>query len=242
MHPSDDILLAWLDGELDAPETHRVQQHVESCASCAGKARDISSRDQSLLALFSELDRRVPRISADDLMGRRRRRGIPWAIAAAMGGLFLAGGVAALTSPGFRAAVSSVFQFDEPEAEQIAPELSPRGIELASPPELEVILPDTPFLGVLEFRMSQDGLVRLESDADSVRFEVRQAQLLVTQAMSGADFVLTVPRDLIVLTVRVGDREVLRKRGEVTVPPVGTSGAFVIPLAPGASTPSPPPR
>ncbi len=231
MHPSDDILLEWLDGELDQSESRRVGKHVDACASCQGKARDISSRDESLLALLSELDRPAPPILAVSLIGRRRSRGVPWAIAAAMGGLFLAGGVAALVSPGFRAAVSGLLPFDEPEARQTGSEPSPRGIELASPPELEIILPSGPSLGMLEFRMSEGGPVRLESDADSVRFEVRQAQLLVTQAVGGASFALTVPRDLPSLTVRVGDREVLRKRGDVTVPPVGTSEVYVIQLA-----------
>ena len=52
-HPDDDLLIPWLDGELDGTESTRVSLHVTGCAEC-------EERLSSLRAVSNEIARLVP--------------------------------------------------------------------------------------------------------------------------------------------------------------------------------------
>ena len=51
MHLSDELLSAYLDGELEPSETTAAAAHVGACASCRATARQFGSLDERLTAI-----------------------------------------------------------------------------------------------------------------------------------------------------------------------------------------------
>lgn len=246
MHPSDERLLALHHRELPADERAQVEAHVGECSQCLNRADALAGREARLFTLLRTLDRPAPPVSVEGLLRRRRGPPIRAAMAAALAGLLAVGGVAALVSPGFRALVIETLTTepagdddrgaDVPAVQATSP-VTAGGVELTAPPKLEVLLPASPPLGTLELRLSDDDVVRFESNVSGVRFEVREGRVLVSDPDPGTDFVLTVPRSMDTLVVLVGDVPVLRKSGDAVAPTPRVVGSTVVRLSGGGPPP-----
>ena len=61
-HPDDDMLVAYLDGEVSATRIHRLRNHLKSCWKCRSVLSDLESQAEAISRLLtakseSDIDR-----------------------------------------------------------------------------------------------------------------------------------------------------------------------------------------
>jgi len=111
--PDEAEWLRFWDGEVNGPEAERLGQHLQMCHACQRQLAAVGE-----LAQFA--DRGLPPAGAS----RTRRSSLawrPWAVAAAVGVVLLAGGANPLWRKGALAAVGQLFQVNRIGAVAITP-------------------------------------------------------------------------------------------------------------------------
>ena len=56
----DGVLIRWIDGELDAPDRDRLEQHLAECERCAGRSEALRRRSARLSSLLAATAPAVP--------------------------------------------------------------------------------------------------------------------------------------------------------------------------------------
>ena len=91
--PDDNKLSAWLDGELDAQEATQVEAWLGERPEAAARVREWAADRDALRARFDPvLNERSPQRLTKAVLESGSRLARPWALAAAMAGVFVLGG------------------------------------------------------------------------------------------------------------------------------------------------------
>ncbi len=75
-HPAEQTLLAYLDRELPVDERSTVREHLQTCASCAGRLDELSAAAGELADAFASLDIPAPVLSAAEIQERLLTRAL----------------------------------------------------------------------------------------------------------------------------------------------------------------------
>ena len=214
----------------------RAYSHIASCAECTQRLGAMRESDRDIDRLLSTLDVQVPAKSADSIIQTAGPRSVVstggWRrVAAIIGFLIVAGGVAAAAipaSPLHQVLVTLIMsdggvpdQFKGGRAKSLVEQSSPAVSFLVSPSaRLEVAFDGAGVGGSVDVRVVAGDQVSLSSPTTAATYRVSTNRIAVDQ-QSPAQFRLEIPRSLRELRVRVGG-SVVYERGGSAIPNIFT--------------------
>ena len=209
---------------------------------------DAPRRDEELEALLRTVDHAAPRLRANAVIERARRRAMRRSVAAAALGLVTVAGVAAAATPGspVRRFIASLVPAHGTPARApaapratAAPPAGPRGVAFVPGRSVVVAFRDTQPAGVLRVRLVDDRALRLSPDHPVGGYSLDDHGVTVNNAGSVASFDLRLPRGVAHGRITVRGRTVLTKEGAQVRGAGATDahGDYVIPLR--GTTPGP---
>jgi anti-sigma factor RsiW len=212
VHPSDEILLALIHGELGDRTAADARAHLASCPECAGRSAALARADGEIGALLSLLDHPGPARPLPVPRSAGPHRARP-AIAAALG-LLLAGAAAAAV-PGtvlHRWIVSRLGAQPEQRPAPTAPAPPARaqggGVELPGSGALTVTFAMAEPGGRLVVTAGTRSGAMLHAFGGDVGYQVARGRIAVDNRRPSGRYTLEVPADLARLTVVVAGRTV----------------------------------
>lgn len=196
--------------------------------------------------LLAWLDRDVPPLSADDVIGiarsrgsrdRSKTRGMLWA--ASIAGI-LSAAIVAAAIPGspVRKAVQDLFDsWSDTSAETMTPAASSRlgaSVSLEPGQELEIIFETTQTRGSIDILLQQTEKATIEVVGGNVGLEVGDQTLTVHNRNAEVSYRIVLPEDLPQVVIRVGNHTIFAKQGassQVTVEGEGGQRAYRVPFS-----------
>ena len=239
MHPTDDIWLGWMDGELDARAEERVASHLRGCSECRAAAAAVFARQNDMRELLDEL---VPRRATNDTAmleamvrrGRHRRWRRGAVIAASVLFTVIGSAAAAARSPSIRHFVRTLFVRSPgsiPAAPR-APAATTNGVAVPAGRVVDIRFRSGQATGVITVIL-EDGVTAAIAASDSVGYLIRPDGVVILNEGSRASYTLTLPVEASQATIRIGELVVFRKLGRAVevVGAIDSSHRYVIPLA-----------
>ena len=249
-HPGDAELQSLADGELAAADERRLRRHLDGCAACAARHRGLQLAGRQVGEWLGLLDHPAPAVDAETVVRRAGRLpgpARPGLLAAAVATLLLAAVAAAAVIPGspLRRFVASVLDERSPAEAPPRPEPPSRpppasGVAFIPEPDLEVVFLRSQPEGAIRISLAETPEVRVRVVGGSAAYELDPARLVVDNGGAAGTYELRLPRDLLRVRVRVGDRVVFEKRGAaITGEFLERREAYVVPFGGRAGAPPP---
>lgn len=246
MHPSDPELQSLADGQLGDADRRRLRLHVEECGPCAARLRNLESRDRRIAEWLAWLDHPVPRLDAESLMARVRRRSRrSGLLAAGLAALFAATAAAAVVVPGspvqrlVERVIGEWRGGDPPQpsgARSPAPEppaLRRSGVSFVPRPELEIAFRGSQPEGAIRISLVETSEVRVREIGGASAYSLDPAELVIDNRSARGSYEILLPRSLRRARVRIGERVVFEKDGAriSSAGSLDAAGTYVVPFA-----------
>lgn len=244
-HPAEHELLAFVDSELTGDHHAAVLDHVSGCRLCQSRVAERRNEAIRDSALFSALDHRAPRVSADALIARASRRRVWYQrpLLAAGVTLTLMAGVAAAAVPGsalrryLTHVISGATIASAPRAASItgrssAPASPASGVGFLPASTVRIAFRDAQSEGVIRIALRDSAAVRVEHRAGRVGYVLTPTGVDIENAGSHASYLLLLPRAAKRIVVRVGDHTVFVKSGDHidTITASDSDGTYTLPF------------
>jgi anti-sigma factor RsiW len=242
MHPTEGMWQEFLDQESDPPSRRELELHLDTCAECRQATAVLEQRRFMMSELLDQLEASGPARTLSDVLSRRQtRRSWPSLIAAAVIAMCVVTAAGATIRAGlFQRAMDWLMgprpwvQAPAPPPALPAPErASSTGIAFDPSGPVEVAFEEWPRGGEIEIVLRDASKVSVVASEPS-GFSVRRGRVVVANRGRSANYRISLPQNVPLASVRVGDRVVFTKRGpEVTTQASMTApGTYVLSFAP----------
>jgi hypothetical protein len=234
MHLEEETIQRLLHGELDPPSEAASRAHAATCPECRARLEEAEREERTAFELLRRLDHAPPRVTAETVMARARRRSSGWERRVAVVLLAVAAAGAAYAAPRspLPGWVDQVAGWAGGDAPGTAVPTGSAGISVE---------PTGPFTIVFEAEQSRGSASVLVTDAShivvrsrdsSASFDTDVERLTIRNAGSTADFDIELPRTAARVEILVGGRRVLLQQGSriVTDARVDAEGRYRVPL------------
>jgi hypothetical protein len=235
MHLEEETIQRLLHRELDPPSEAPSRAHVATCPECRTRLEEAEREESTAFVLLRRLDHAPPRVTAETVMARARRRSSGWErrVAVVLLAVAAAGAAYAMPRSPLPGWVDRVVGWAGGDAPDTA--TAPTGSAGIS------VEPTGPFTIVFEAEQSRGAASVLVADAShivvrsrdsSASFDTEEERLTIRNAGSTADFDIELPRGAPRVEILVGGRRVLLQQGSliVTDAPIDADGRYRVPL------------
>jgi anti-sigma factor RsiW len=230
MHPTEERIQCYLDGELSAADEASVRDHIAACAECRAMVESEKRAASQVYALLRALDHPPPQVDVEGVAARARVRTQDWGGALRRAAMVLAvigivGAAYALPGSPLRAWVKAAVGWIEqnereggadsrrpaPRAEQ--PETRASGIALAPGPSLVIEFTLVPNECRANVRLTEGAQLVVRDRSGSATFSSESDRLLVEARGSASAFEIEIPRDAPRVEIRAQGSRIFLKEG-----------------------------
>ncbi len=206
-HLDDVTIELLLSEELDESEAQRGLAHLAECDACSRRLAAAREQDQEIGAALSLLDHPVPQLGSEDVMQRARRRWrLPYAAAAGIALLVLAGAASAVPGSPLRTWLAGFLgATPETSAPPAAEQLVSGGVSVVPTGEFELVFDAVQEAGVITIALTDEPELAVRSVGGAPGYSVEPDQVRVDNAGSTADYEILLPRSARHVRIRVGD-------------------------------------
>ncbi|MEA2712984.1 MAG: hypothetical protein QOK27_945 [Gemmatimonadales bacterium] len=249
MHPTEGMWQEFLDGESDPPVQRQLASHSDTCADCRRTVAALGRRRAFTVELLDRLDGQVPARSLADVLGRPRsqpRPSRPSLLVAAMIALCVVTAAGATVRTGLIHRAMNWLLGPAPQIESQYPPAPPPSPERASSTGIafvpagtvEIAFEEWPRRGEIEIALREATEVSIVASAPSA-YSVREGRVLVANRSVTAGYRITLPQNLPLVSIRVGQRVVFSKRGDAlsTQAKKTGPGSYLLSFPNGANSP-----
>lgn len=249
MHPTEGMWQEFLDGESDPPVQRQLASHSDTCADCQRTVAALGRRRAFTAELLDRLDGQVPARSLADVLSRPRSQPRPSRqslLVAAMIALCVVTAAGATVRTGIIHRAMNWLLGPAPQIEsQYPPAPPPRpeqasstGIAFVPAGTVEIAFEEWPRRGEIEIALREATEVSIVASAPSA-YSVREGRVLVANRGVTASYRITLPQNVPLASIRVGDRVVFSKRGDALSTQAKKTGpdSYLLSFSNGANSP-----
>ncbi|KPK81046.1 MAG: hypothetical protein AMS25_07995 [Gemmatimonas sp. SM23_52] len=214
-HLDNESIELFLSGELSESEARPVRDHLAQCRACVRRVEAARQEDQEIGALLSVLDHPVPRVEAEDVMRRARRRWLrPRTAAAGIVLLVAAGAASAVPGSPVRTWLAGLFEsLQGTPPQQGLPVGVSGGISVIPTEGFELVFETSQGSGVIRIFLTDEAELAVRAIGGGPGYSVGPERVRVENAGSAADYEILVPRSAESVRIRVGETVVFTKQG-----------------------------
>jgi hypothetical protein len=242
MHPTEGMWQEFLDQESDPAVRRELELHLGVCTVCREATVTLEQRRFMMAELLDQIDAGVPTRTLSDVLSRGRpRRSWRSLIAAAVIAMCVVTAAGATIRAGLFQRAVDWLMGPRPWIESPAPAPAPPAPESASSTGIafepsgpvEIAFEEWPQSGEIEILLRDTSNASVVASAPS-GYSVRKGRVVVANRGGTASYRITLPRNLPLASVRVGDRVVFAKRGpDITTQATATApGTYVLAFSP----------
>ena len=249
MHPTEGMWQEFLDGESDPPVQRELAIHSDTCADCQRTVAALGRRRVLTAQLLDRLDGQVPARSLADVLSLPRsqpRPSRPSLLVAAMIALCVVTAAGATVRTGFIHRAMNWLLGPAPQVESQYPPAPPSSPERASSTGIafvpagtvEIAFEELPRRGEVEIALREATEVSIIASAPS-HYSVREGRVLVANRGVTASYRITLPQNVPLASIRVGDRVVFSKAGDAVNTQARKTGpgSYLLSFSNGADSP-----
>ena len=249
MHPTEGMWQEFLDGESDPPVQRELAIHSDTCVDCQRTVAALGRRRVFTAELLDRLDGQVPPRSLADVLSRPRsqpRSSRQSLLVAAMIALCVVTAAGATVRTGIIHRAMTWLLGPAPQIESQYPatplpspeRASSTGIAFVPAGTVEIAFEEWPRHGEIEIALQGATEVSIIASAPS-RYSVREGRVLVANRGVTASYRITLPQNVPLASIRVGDRVVFSKRGAALSTQAKKTGpdSYILSFSNGATSP-----
>ncbi len=249
MHPTEGMWQEFLDGESDPPVQRELAIHSDTCADCQRTVAALGRRQVLAAELLGRLDARVPERSVADVLSRphaRPRSSRRSLLVAAIIVLSVVTAAGAVMRTGVVHRAMNWLLGPAPQVESQYPPAPPpiperdssTGIAFVPAGTVEIAFEEWPHRGEIEIALREATEVSIIASAPSA-YSAREGRVLVANRGVTASYRITLPQNVPLASIRVGDRVVFSKRGDALSTQARRTGpdSYLLSFSTGADSP-----
>jgi hypothetical protein len=224
MHPTDGMWQEYLDRQCEVPVQQELALHSAMCTSCQQTIAALDHRRSHAANLLDLIDATVPARSLAGVLSRRRRRSSSpqTLLVAAIVALCVVTAAGASVRAGLFHRALDWLLGPRPPIEAPAPvpaigggqQPSSTGVAFESSGPVEIAFEEWPAAGEILILLREGPRVSVAATAPSA-YSVRKGKVVVGNRGVSASYRVTLPKDAASAAIRVGNRVIFSKQGDI---------------------------
>jgi anti-sigma factor RsiW len=244
MHPAEQELIAYEDGELGVERHGLVRAHLAECTRCHARVRDLRVERLRTTRLLAVVDHAMPAMSVDAVIASARSPARWRPMVAAAITLFLMAAVAAAAVPGSAlrrylarvsgtAPLAATTRAPSRPARTLAADQDSSGIGFMPASRIDIVFRAVQTTGTIRITLRDSQAVRIAQSVGHADYTLTATGAAIENAGSRANYSVLVPRTARDLVVRIGSRRVFAIVANriVTAATQDSSGSYVVAFA-----------